>query len=98
MRKLQIFLILLAVAIGQYLRNILVWIDQGANVIVLGGDEDETISSITGKLYRRHKVFAWLRWLLNTVDPDHTEKTREDDEGKNSVWAVVARKRKELSN
>lgn len=93
---MRITLILLFVGIRQYIRNILVWLDQGANVIFLLGDEDETISSVTGKMYRRYRVFAWLRWLLNTVDHDHTEKTREDDEGRNAVLAVIRRKRKEL--
>ncbi len=89
-------LILVWVGLLQYLRNILVWLDQGVNVLFLGGDEDETISSITGKFYRQYPALAWLRRLLNTVDPGHTEKTREDDEGKNSVWAVVRRKHTEL--
>lgn len=93
---MRIFLILLAVAIRQYLRNILVWADQGVNVWLLGGDEDETISSVIGKTYRQHPAAAWLRRWLNTIDHGHTEKTREDDEGRNSVWAAIRRKHHDL--
>ncbi len=93
---MKMYLILLWIGVQQYLRNVLVWLDQGVNVVMLGGDEDETISSVIGKFYRHHRLLAWLRALLNAVDSDHTEKTREDDEGKNSVWAAVARKKSEL--
>lgn len=79
------------VGIKQYLFNILVSIDQLANVVLLGGDPDETISSVTGKYWRKFKALKLLRKFLNEVDEDHTEEAIESDEGKNSVWAVIKR-------
>jgi len=89
-------IVLLLTAIRQYIKNILIWIDQGCNVLLLGGDPDETISSVTGKYWRRFRLLAWLRKGLNWIDPGHTERTREADEGQYSVWAAVARKRRQL--
>lgn len=48
--------------LGQYLINVLIWLDQGANVVFLGGSPDETISA---RAYREHRprlerVINWL--------------------------------------
>jgi hypothetical protein len=94
--NLYLYAVLITLGISRYLFNILLWIDQGLNVVFLGGDPDETISSVIGKFYKYHPFLAWLRKVLNTLDEDHTEKSREDDEGQNSVWAVVARKKAQL--
>jgi hypothetical protein len=87
----MLYVYLFWVGLCQHFWNGLVWLDQGLNWFLLLGDPDETISSVTAKNWRRCRFFAWLRRLLNWVDPGHTEKSLEPNEGKNSVWAAVAR-------
>ena len=70
--------------IGKYFWNILISIDQLVNTI-FGGDPDETISSRTGKLRHKRKWARWLTDFLNLFEKDHTKKSIEKDEGKNSV-------------
>ncbi|WP_412470543.1 MULTISPECIES: hypothetical protein [unclassified Halobacteriovorax] len=67
--------------------NVLISLDQLGNTI-LGGDPDETISSRAGK--NRHR-WHWnaLATVLDWIDPNHTEKAIEDDEGKNAVFAAA---------
>ena len=68
----------------KYIWNILIAIDQLANVL-LGGDPDETISSRAGK--RQHEQ-TWAKYLckfLNWVDKDHCITSIEEDEGENQV-------------
>ena len=65
-----------------YFRRLFVAVDQLVNVI-LGGDEDETISSRIAKDKRRGRKFAcFLCKILDLFDPDHCEKSIERDEGK----------------
>jgi hypothetical protein len=65
-----------------YFRRLFVATDQLLNVI-LGGHEDETISSRIGKDARRGKEFACvLCRILHWIDRDHCEKAIEKDEGK----------------
>lgn len=75
-------------ALGRYLFNILVAIDQFVNTI-LGGDPDETISSRLGKIMakRKHRcvVCRWVCWFLDKIDPNHCANSIEEDEGKNAV-------------
>jgi len=64
--------------------NILITIDQAANVYA-GGDPDETLSSRAAK---KVHLKGWNRFgrLLEWIDPNHLEKTIEEDEGSNSAW------------
>ena len=65
-----------------YFRRLFVAADQLLNV-VLGGNEDETISSRIGKDARRGRKFACvLCRVLHWIDPFHCEKAIERDEGK----------------
>ena len=65
-----------------YFRRLFVAVDQLLNV-VLGGHEDETISSRIGKDARRGRKFACvLCRVLDWLDPHHCEKAIERDEGK----------------
>ena len=70
-------------ALGRYLWNILISIDQLVNTI-FGGYPDETISSRIGKHVHWHGDTGWrlsLSKFLNLFDKDHTKKTIEEDEG-----------------
>lgn len=65
-----------------YFRRLFVAVDQLANVL-LGGHEDETISSRIGKDARRGRKFACvLCQVLHWLDPHHCEKAIERDRGK----------------
>ena len=79
--------------LGQYmLNNFIAW-DQRWNAR-LGGDPDETISSRLGKIKTanggkipRHRVFSrLLDRFLDAVDPNHSIKAIEADEGKNAIY------------
>ena len=79
-----------------YWKRLLVWLDQGVNVLlspVLNiylppgayrfGYEDETLSSVFAKNSRHHQV-KWccvMCKLLNLFDQDHCTKNIELDEG-----------------
>lgn len=68
----------------RYMWNILIAIDQLANVI-LGGDPDETISSRAGK---RQEEQLWAKWLckfLNIFENEHCKISIEEDEGDKSA-------------
>ena len=79
-------------AIKKYFYNVLVSIDQFANTL-LGGDMDETISSRMGKIKRkgggripRWRIITRLAdWALDKIDPGHSTKAIEEDEGKDAV-------------
>lgn len=66
-----------------YLKNILIWIDQGINVVFFFGDPDETISSRVGKAYRRGE--GWAGVARSIIDeffgPNHCVESIEEDEG-----------------
>jgi len=65
-----------------YLARVFVALDQLANALT-GGDEDETISSRLGKdKVRGRKVACVLCKLLDLIDPNHCEKAIERDRGK----------------
>jgi hypothetical protein len=65
-----------------YFRRLFVAVDQLANVL-LGGHEDETISSRIGKDARRgRKMACVLCRIFDWLDPHHCEKAIERDEGK----------------
>jgi len=50
--------------VRRYLKNILVWIDQGLNVVLFAGSPDETISSRIG----RNQHIAICRFAQRVVD------------------------------
>jgi hypothetical protein len=68
----------------RYIWNILIALDQLANTILFG-DPDETISSRAAK--GQHKWY-WYRLgnFLELIDKGHLVKSKEDDEGKDSVF------------
>lgn len=75
-----------------YTRNILLWVDQGGNVL-LGGDPRETISSACGKVrageyhapVQRFAVCWWACPLLNVADAGHCEAARDGNVGDRRV-------------
>jgi len=79
-------------ALGKYIMNLLISIDQFGNTLC-GGDPDETISSRLGKLKMRHGgVIPWYRplsgfvdWGLDKIDPNHSIDAIEADEGKEAL-------------
>jgi hypothetical protein len=65
-----------------YFKRFWIAIDQLANVVILNGDEDETISSVMGKRARKgDRVGKLICGFLNWFDKDHCEKSIEHDEG-----------------
>lgn len=68
----------------RYFRRILIAIDQFINT-VLGGDEDETISSRLGKKARAGNLYAKVAcWLIGKVffqNTRHCSESIEEDEG-----------------
>lgn len=72
----------------KYIFNILISIDQLVNAIFLG-DPDETISSRLGKWldmdgWRSHAAKC-LCYFLHLLDPDHCQKSVEQDEGNDAL-------------
>lgn len=79
----------------KYLWNILIWIDQGANVIfspILNiafhvkpgakfGDPDETLSSVFAKNRKNCKYCRKMCDILAKFDEAHCKKSIESDEG-----------------
>ncbi len=80
-----------------YFAEILIWFDQGINVIFAPllnlmvtppgarfGSADETISSVFGKNVKTGtcKVCTWIcRWILHPIESNHCVKYIESDEG-----------------
>lgn len=74
-----------------YLFRVLYSIDQLANAMV-GGNPDETVSSALGKKQRRGcKLCRFICGILNIVDPNHCEKSIEEDESKNTWGGTSGR-------
>lgn len=69
--------------IRKYARNNLIGYDQLGNAMI-GGDPDETLSSVAAK---RQDRWGWwlLGRLLELVDPGHLKRAIEADEGKDSL-------------
>ena len=63
----------------RYLFNLLIGIDQMANV-VFGGMPDETISSRWGRNEKPNWFVRQGKGFLNWLDPDHCEDSIEFDE------------------
>jgi len=71
----------------RYFWNLLIGVDQLANAL-LGGDPDETISSRISKLAHRYWWARVIARVLNWIDPGHTDKAREDDEGGDAAFKI----------
>jgi len=56
----------------RYLWRILISVDQFANTL-LGGYSDETISARAGRYAGKLWYWTGLAWVLNKIDPGHTE-------------------------
>jgi len=76
----------------KYLLNILIWADQGINVILFFGDPDETVSSMLGKTKLKYGKIPWHRpieklidSILERIDPNHSLDAIESDEGKDCI-------------
>lgn len=68
------------VKVKRYIWNLLISIDQLANVI-LGGHPDETISSRLGKKKREGDKFSEVACgVLDVFDENHCTKSIEEDE------------------
>ena len=66
----------------QYLLNILIWVDQGFNAIIMRGDPDETVSSRAAKAQLKGKRWGCVLCnFLNKLDKNHCEKSIERDRG-----------------
>jgi hypothetical protein len=78
--------------VAQYFLNIALGFDQLLSTF-RGWDEDDTVSSMLGKLERHYgkdfahkRRFAWLlAQALNRIEHNHCKNAIEEDEGKNSV-------------
>jgi hypothetical protein len=79
---------------GLWIVNIFVALDQLAAAL-LGFDPDETLSSIIGKKKDKYMLAKKLACILDTIDPNHTEKYKEMDEGKHSIWRLIYNRNKE---
>ncbi len=78
---------------ARWLLNIAISLDQACNALI-GGDPDETLSSVLGKAERGdfgercRRRTAWLRALVDWTfralgdGPDHCARSIEDDEGR----------------
>jgi len=83
----------------RWLWNVLIWIDQGANVVFAPmlnlalrpaarfGDPDETLSSVFGKNVRTGACVGCrvMCWFLNRIDPEHCNKSIEPNAGSRSL-------------
>lgn len=76
------------VDVFQWILNILIWLDQGVNVIFFFGDPDETISSRAGKYAVRGRGFipCVLCKFLDLFEKDHCKKSIENDEGQRGLF------------
>jgi len=69
--------------LNQYIKNNFIAIDQRANALLFG-DEDETISSRMGKHLIKKKdcfICRFICGLLNKIDPQHCIDAIERDRG-----------------
>ena len=75
-------------AIWFYLWNILIWLDIGVNVLLLG-DPNETVSSRAARAMRRDQPWwaCWVCTVTDWFDPNHCPKAIEPDEGTDSWFS-----------
>ena len=65
----------------KYLKQLLLWLDHGANVL-LGGYADETISARSWRLKDKSKFWGTLRKVVDTLfwfDKDHCRTSYESE-------------------
>ena len=86
----MIYLKAAALCAWAYFWNVLISIDQLANTLI-GGDPDETLSSMFGKNVARCAICALICKWLDRVDKRHCHKSIEEDEGKQSIMAIWKR-------
>ena len=65
----------------KYMKNVLIWLDQGVNVILFLGYPDETLSA---RAYRHHLdgSMPYLKKIIDTLfwfDEDHCKKSYENE-------------------
>ncbi len=70
----------------QYLRNIVIWVDEGGSTVT-GGDPGETISSRLGKAQRDGNKFAdvFCTYFLNQFVANHCQDSIEQYEGSRAI-------------
>lgn len=72
-------------ALGQYLLNWAIWLDEGLNVLT-GGDPGETLSSRAGKAQRNGRKWACvLCRFLDFFNRNHCQNSINPDDGKRAV-------------
>lgn len=72
-------------ALGQYLLNWAIWLDEGLNVLT-GGDPGETMSSRAGKAQRNGRKWACvLCRFLDLFNRNHCQNAVNMDDGKRAV-------------
>lgn len=59
--------------------------DQLGNVTI-GGDEDEYISSRCYRKAAESKAWAGLKWILDTIEPDHCKQAYEKELSRKRVF------------
>ena len=80
------------ITIKKYVLNVMISVDQLGNAVI-GGDPDETISSVLGKLKQAgngsiswaHPVSKLVDFFLEKIDKNHSTDAIEKDEGKNDL-------------
>lgn len=70
--------------ISKYIHNILISLDQLANVLLFG-DPDETISSRLGRNYQGSWMERFVDWMFRKQKDHHCEGAIEQDEGRDSI-------------
>ena len=72
-----------------WLWNILIAVDQ-LFAAIIGIDPDETLSSFFAKRAKKgYYISILITNFLNFVDPGHSEKYTEHDEGSKSLWVWI---------
>lgn len=66
-------------SLGRYLRNVLIGVDQGLNVL-LGGWPDETLSSRFGRTRDENAIAELASRILDKIDKDHVHTSMERTE------------------
>jgi len=91
---------IVVMAVLFWLKNILLWLDQGLNVLLMG-DPDETVSRRAGRARLKGKTWGCLLCkVLDWIDPRHCETSvlgDDEHEGMNSVAKMVGRWRRGMA-
>lgn len=71
----------------QYIKNVLIWLDQGVNVIVFRGYPDQTLSARAWR-HAKNGERIWLQKLIDSLlffDPNHCEESYKSQELKRQL-------------